>query len=376
MKVFLRAMTILAAAALQACGGGGSDSGTGTPSTGNTNTNTSQTTPFVAFTPSAATLASKKTNSTLAFDYRGIGGPTTQGCAGPFNNKTIYEQAHTVTFAADGVSERDQQEIAEYTENSVLELRTKFPTSVSSTIGLYQNKKVYVCVQPQLIGDGNAIGTAAPSSGTAFGGIVIAQAASNYFVGATTREALFLGGNQANFQDFYRRVQIHEMTHLVSNFSLNATNDIWFEEGFARWMEFGKPSIGKDAILASIAIHNPITVVLPIFIAGSVSLRDYNAAGTIIDYLISPTGANNGLASIPAFWARYKADAAALAAACSTTPRGADCATNAAFEAKRCPIFEAAFEAVFKEKDGTPMKLRRGTNNLQDTISARLSAFL
>ncbi len=371
-----RLMMLAVFAVLSGCGGGSgsSSAGNGQANIVNTSTNVSLAPTFIAFTPSAATVASKKTNSSLVFSSVGSGTPPNQGCGTILSNKTVYEQAHTVVFAADGVSEKDQQEISEYAEAAVLELRTKFPTNVSTTIGIVDNKKVYVCVQPQRVGTSATLALAAPVSSSSYGGIIIAQSASNYFFGADARDAL-IEGKQSYSQDYYRTSQTHEVTHLVSNFNLNASADQWFEEGFARWMQFGKPAITKEVVLAQIATQNPITISTPGNFEGSVLLKDYNTAAAVITYLILPTGANNGFASISAFWARYKADAASLAIACGATPVGADCASISAYEAKRVSLFSAAFEGTFKEKDGSQMKLRSGTNNLQDTLTARLTAF-
>jgi hypothetical protein len=375
-------LVVFAVAALSACGGGSGSTGSGTqvPNTGtnaNTSTNTSANSslpPFVVFTPSAKTLASQKTNSSLLFTTAGtVVTSATQGCSSILNNKTVYEQAHTVTFAADGVSEKDHQEVAEYAEEAALELRAKFPAEVPSTTGFFENKRVYLCIQRETINGPTTPAAASPILSASYAGIVLIQAPTDYFARIGARDRT-MEGSQQYIQDAYRRTAAHEMTHLVQNFSTGLM-DQWFTEGFARWIEFGKPATSKDLILTRIAAQNPLTIVAPASNAGAARLNEYSAPAAVIAYLLSPTGTNNSIATISAFWAKYNADIATLNAGCRTTPVSNDCATLAAYEAKRVPLFVAAFEASFKEKDGSPMKLRSGVNNLQDTLVARITAF-
>jgi hypothetical protein len=372
MRALKKSIVTSVSVALIGCGGGSGSSSTGSGQTNNSNPSINPI--FTAFVPSSATLASKKTNSSLVFSSQGSGNPSNQGCTTTLSNKTVYEQANTVVFAADGVSENDQQEVAEYAESAVQEVRAKFPTSVSTSTGVFENKKVYVCVQPQPVGTGSVLGQATPWSASAYSGIIIMEAANNYFVGGKARNSLLTGG-EAFQQDYYRRSLTHETTHLVSNFNLSSALDLWFEEGFARWMEFGKPAITKEAVLAQIAAQNPITVSTSLSLPGAIPLKDYNTAAAVISYLLSPTGANNTIATVSAFWAKNKIDGAKLADACRATPVGADCVDVSTYESKRAALFVATFEATFKEKDGSLMKLRSGANNLQDTLSARISAF-
>ena len=106
------------------CGGGdGSTTGSTTPATALP--------AFVAYTPSAGVIASKKTVASPSFSGApALLGP--QACLATLSNN-VHDQTHTTTFAGAGVSETDQQEIADYAEAAVKELRTKL--SVSASIG-------------------------------------------------------------------------------------------------------------------------------------------------------------------------------------------------------------------------------------------------
>ncbi len=159
------AASVALALVLAACGGGGSSEP-----------------PFV-YIPPAAVLAAKRVNSTLVFGFQGAAftGPAGEGCSQTLANKTVYEQAHTVVFAAEGVSELDQQEVAEYAEAAVVEVRRVF--AITNAVGVYQDKKIYVCVQPQKP-NGGFVAYASnrnTTNNTVPGGAVVAVSPSQYF---------------------------------------------------------------------------------------------------------------------------------------------------------------------------------------------------
>jgi hypothetical protein len=366
---------------LGACGGGSSST---TP-----NTTLPNQTPVVvdtqplSFTPSAQTLASKTTSSGLAFNPGSFTNPG--GCSKPITNKLAYVQSHTAVFAADGVADSDLIEAAEHAENAVKELRQRLANAKSATLGLWNNKRVFVCVQNEATDDsGRRVGAAAPGLGPDFAGQFMVMAASRYFslLGAPRDTIATSGTPGKSFQASYQRLFAHEMVHLAQYAQADSlwfsgfysTVDPWFTEGIAKHFEFGKLAISKEAILGDFANANPIKsnnrgTALP--------SDQYLAASAIFAYLLAPQGANNSEATVTAFFSRLALDTEALDLRCNKTPNpAADCPSSAeTLEAWRKSMFERNFEASFKEKDGSPMKLRTGANNLQDTIVSRLNQF-
>ena len=334
------------------------------------------------FVPSAATLAAKNVNSAQTFGVTGLVPLSDQACSRPIKNKTVYEQAHTLVFAADGISEAEQQEVAEYAEAAVRELRSRITGDAG--IGLGMDRKVQICVQPQRVGVGAAAMSALkysdhPPAGTVpgYGGYIIIQGAQAFFSDGLTRDTL-AEGYQRSFQEVYRRTLMHEATHIVEFFRSGLAIEQWLTEGVARYMEFGKSPHTRAEILALIAVQNPVALAWPAAYPRPAlnGNKGYFAAAAVVAYLLSPEGANNSLATWVALLERNRADTAAFVKKCLVTPLPADCpATEAAFEAVRSQYFVAAFEAVIKERDGSPMKLHSGPNNLQDTLSERLAAF-
>jgi hypothetical protein len=367
---------------LSACGGGSSST--------TTNTNPPNQTPVVvdtgplSFTPSAQTLASKTTSSGLTFNPAIFTNPG--GCTKPITNKLAYVQTHTAVFAADGVAESDLIEAAEHAENAVKELRLRLANAKSATLGLWNNKRVFVCVQNESTdgGGGRQVGRAAPGLGPDFAGQFMVMAASRYFsILGAPRDTIATGGTPGkSFQATYQRVFVHEMVHMAEFAqasslwfsSVYSTVDPWFTEGVAKHFEFGKLAISKEVILGDFASANPIKSN-----NGSTALPSgqYLAASAIFAYLLSPQGANNSEATVTAFFSRLALDTEALDLRCNKTPNPtADCPSSVeTLEAWRKGMFERNFEASFKEKDGSPMKLRTGANNLQDTIVSRLNQF-
>jgi hypothetical protein len=320
--------------ALTACGGGGggSDSNSGGGNTAST------------YTPSAAVLAAKTTNYATPF-YASTG--TGSGC-GNVSNTTVYVLPNTVTYAAQGVSESSQQQAAEYAEQAVGEIRTVL--GLSSATG-YQGTRIQVCAQSGLI-LGSATGM-----GEKDGLIVTSSDSANLD-----------RGYLSNGFDLYKKLLKHEMVHVYHQATLGtnaAVLDTWFAEGFAEYIASGKSSKSKAEIMTMVNTQNPIAVMTSGM--GTGNLTYYPAFQSSVAYLFDANGAKNSLTLIPAFMAALKTNYTNASLTCAAA---GTCATF------RQDAFAQTFEAHFKEADGSAMKLRAGTNNLQDTIATRLSNFL
>lgn len=320
--------------ALTACGGGGggSDSNSGGGNTAS------------IYTPNAAVLAAKTTNYATPF-YASTG--TGSGC-GNVSNTTVYLLPNTITYAAQGVSESSQQQVAEYAEQAVGEIRTAL--GLSSATG-YQGTRIQVCAQSGLI-LGSATGMGEKD------GLIVTSSDSS------SLDAGYL----SNGFDLYKKLLKHEMVHVYHQATLGtnaAVLDTWFAEGFAEYVASGKSSKSKAEIMNMVNTQNPIAVMTSGM--GTGNLTYYPAFQSSVAYLFDANGAINSLTLIPAFMAALKTNYTNASLTCAAA---GTCATF------RETAFIQTFEAHFKEADGTAMKLRTGTNNLQSTIATRLTSFL
>lgn len=322
---------LLFVGAVTACGGGG-----GSSSGGNGGGAVS------IYTPSAEVVAAKQTSYSTPF-Y--AANPTGTGCAKP--TTTVYEMANTITYAATGVSDASQQQAAEYSEQAVKEIRTTL--GLTATIG-FKGTKVHICVQK------TALAAGADGIGESGG-----------FVALSTDSTLLNNGYLINGFDLYKRLAKHELVHTFQNGALNnTTNNImlvetWFTEGLAEYIASGAQSKTKTEILNLVNTQNPIGVKITM---GTSSLAYYPAFQSSVGYLFDAAGAKNNLTMLPAFFAQVRTS--------FDTP--VTCVVPPCVATKSA--FETTFEASFKEADGTAMKLRVGTNNLQDSIGTRLTGFL
>jgi hypothetical protein len=349
-------------AILSACGSGGENA----TSLGISNPNAAA--GFVEYKPTASTISAKSVNSTLVFEAAAIA-RTGQGCTAQMSNKTVYEQTHTVIFAADGVSDAEQQEVAQYAEQAAIELRAIWPNE--SSTGFYQNKKVHVCVQREAF-NGTNPAAAATLTGNLFAGAIYIQSPTTYFSKYGSRSSISNDYKQPT-QEIYRRTLAHEMTHLVQHFRSAMPLDQWFTEGIARWIEFGKIALSKNEILALIALQNPISIAWPMSDSRP-ALSNYSASAAVVTYLFASNGANNPISAFSTMLDNITAAERAFTSSCFAYPGQRAC-LDSNYEERRSATFVKAFENSFKERDGTPMKLTAGVNNLQDTLTARIAAF-
>jgi hypothetical protein len=328
----MKFLTLMVAALLSACGGGGGSDNSNNGGTKST------------YTPSAAVLAAKSTNYATPF-YASTG--TGSGC-GNVSNTTVYLLPNTITYAASGVSEASQQQAAEYAEQAMGEIKATL--GLSSGTG-YTGQRIQVCAQSNLV-LGSATGM-----GEKDGLIVTSSDSSNLDAGYLP-----------NGFDLYKKLVKHELVHVYHQ-SLFGTNaavlDTWFAEGFAEYIASGKSTKTKAEIMALVSAQNPIAVMTSGLSSGN--LQFYPAFQSSVAYLFDTNGAKNNLSMAPTFLNALKTNYTSASMSCAAA---GTCATF------RQDAFAQTFEANFKEADGTAMKLRTGTNNLQDTIATRLTNFL
>jgi hypothetical protein len=372
-------------AGLSACGGGGGDSPAPANNSTNTNTNVSSTNTFVAWSPSAGTLAAKKTVPGAVFDTTGLSFLAGNGCTKVVGantvSTTVYEQANSLVYAATDVTEAGQQEVAEFVEAAIVTLKTQF--GIAAAAPGINGAKVRVCVQNEFVRTGSP---AEASDAKA----ILATSPSGYFSAAPGGRAGVSLATKRWTQDSFHELMAHEVSHLfVANRLGSAIGlgvippDTWFSEGVAEYLGWGGKAVGYsvDQIVAKINTTNPITVTEPAGFAGSTGLNTdgYYTSAAVVAYLFSPTGANNPSSVLLSLLDRIKTEWQPFRDACVPylvgTPPPVNCPLNwteSQLVTKRQAIFTTAFEANFKEKDGTAMKLRTGTNNLQDTVAARI----
>ena len=336
---------VLVAATMCACGGGGGGDSSNTPTAS-------------VYTPSAAVLAARQVNYPTRFwavlDPATLPPGTAYGaygtCSGIDMSTTVYVLPNTITFAAKGVSELSQQQVAEYSEKAVAEIKAAL--GVSSGVG-YTGQPIQICTETGLI-YGSAQG-----AGDKNGFLVMSSDSANLDKG-------FL----SNDFDMYKRLVKHELVHTYHNATLgtdNAILDTWFAEGLAEYIASGKSSKSKSEIMGLVSVQNPIDITTAGLMLGGNLFSNYPAFQTSVAYLFEQNGAKNSLTSVPAFLTLSKTNFDSLSTNCGIT---STCSTA------RSAAFQQSFEATVKEADGTLMKLRTGTNNLRDTVSVRLANFL
>lgn len=319
---------------------------------------------FALFTPSAKTLAAKTNQlNVMVGEIAKNPANTGQGCGKPISNPVVYEQDHSRVIATAGVSEAEQQEVAEYAEAAMVELRQTLGVTVKTA---FDGNKLVVCIQVE-----QPIGAIAAASSH----LVVIEAPSVYF-GAIGRAVKPVGYNN-DAQAVYKRVLVHEATHsyqLTRSSANNASVDAWLTEGLAAYFEYGKSANNKDKILSLIKAQNPISLNSG-WSANQVGLKNYFASAAVVSYLFAPDGANNLIASFTAMVDAIEVGWRQALSSCQSAADAVCQPGSNAYELKRSEIFTAAFEANFKERDGSPMRLRAGTNNLQDTLAARIEKF-
>jgi len=340
---------VLTAMTLCACGGGGGGDSSGAPTAS-------------VYTPSAAVLAARQANyptrywgqidpSTLppGTTYAGDG-----KCGGTDMSTTAYVLPNTITYAAKGVSELSQQQAAEYAEKAILEIKTTL--GLSSSVG-YSGQPIQICTQSALV----------------FG---FAQGSANMMgLQVTSSDSVSLdNGYLSNDFDMYKKLIKHELVHNYQAATLgtdNALLETWFAEGMAEFIASGKSAKSKTEILNLVNTQNPIDITSTGMVASGNLFANYPAFQSVVAYLADSKGANNSVLMLPAFHASLKSTYATLSTTCSpTTTDPTSCNTV------RDRAFTQAFESSFRDTDGSALKLRSGTNNLRDTLSNRLSAFL
>jgi Repeat of unknown function (DUF5648) len=284
------------------------------------------------------------------------------GCGKPLSTYVI-EQANTTTYSATDVSEQDHIEAATYAERAAVELKSFH--KVDRGVEGFNSLKILVCVQSESIFGAAGIFLNKSSRGL-FPAVMLAGSATSHF-SVNARTAPTNRDKWRYSQYSYERLFVHELTHaFYATRYPKAIVESWVFEGLARHAESGRQIIPKATILRTLNNENPLLAGF----GGLSSIAQYNAASAVIEYLVSPTGANNSIYAFTRIAEQINRESIEYYQVCGFVPLPSGCAPPPTNDA----LFTKAFEAHIKDTDGTPMLLS-GPTGLRATAAKRIEAF-
>lgn len=364
------------AGSLAACGGGGGGSSGGTSATTTSQTNGQEL--LAAYTVPAAIAADKVVNYGTPFSAGNTYIQANCEVAGD-TSTTVYVTPNTVVYATTGVSDKAQALAADLAEQGIAADKALLGLS-TSTVG-YDGTRINVCVD-------NALGASIGETGTGVSG----QGARDVFqVMAVTSQNFDSRYPGATSLASYGTLYTHELMHVAHEALLGPVAqgalERWFSEGLAT-AAVNAPLPSKATILGYVDSQDLITA------AGVSDMTVYPAYQATTQFLLQGSGGLNfGATNIPGFLATVKADAVAACQAhipsgigepsylTDDMPAGTynTCyQSGGAVDQRVMAAFHTAFNATFKNADGTPLLLHvaDGAGSLEATLHARLDAFL
>ncbi|WP_244134196.1 hypothetical protein [Burkholderia gladioli] len=378
---FGRNVALMGAAAvltggLAACGGGGGGSSSGTSATTTSQSNGQAL--LAAYTVPASIAADKVQNYGTPFSAGNTYIQANCAVAGE-TSTTVYVTPNTVVYATTGVSDKAQALAADFAEQGIA--ADKAFLGLSTSIVGYDGTRINVCVDSALGASIGETGTGVSGQGARDVFQVMSADSPNFdsrYAGATS-----LAG--------YGTLYTHELMHVAHEALLGpvaqSALERWFAEGLAT-AAVNAPLPSKATILGYVDSQDLITA------AGVSDMNAYPAYQATTQLLLQGNGGLNfGATNIPAFLATVKADAVAACQAPipsgigepSYLTDGMPAGTyntcyysGGAVDQRVMAAFHAAFNATFKNADGTPLLLHvaDGSNSLEATLHARLDAYL
>lgn len=367
--------------ALGACGGGGGGSSGGNNGGGTATTTSSGAALLAAYTIPSSIAAEKVTNYATPFS---VGSTFVQSNCQLTNDTstTVYVTPNFVIYATNGVSDKAQALAADLAEQGIAKVKAYFGLDTSTT-GYDGTNRIDVCVD-------NALGVSQGETGTGLTGQGSTNVLQVMSADSTNFDARYPNATGYTGVSDYGSLYTHELTHVFHNTRLGLAQgglERWFEEGLATNV-VGAPLPSKATVMGYIDGQDLITA------AGNQDMSAYSAYQAIVQYVLQGNGGLGfGATNIPAFLDTVKADATATCAlpiqpgitkpaeVTAGMPTGYfnDCYSGSGVVDPRVTTaFDTAFNATFKNSDGTPLLLHTadGANSLEATVHDRLNAYL
>lgn len=375
-NVAVMGVVAVLAGSLAACGGGGGGSSGGSSAT--TTSRTKGQALLAAYTVPASIAADKVENYGMPFSAGNTYIQANCEVAGE-TSTTVYVTPNTVVYATTGVSDKAQALAADLAEQGIAADKAFLGLS-AGTVG-YDGTRINVCVDSALGASIGETGTGVSGQGARDVFQVMSADSPNFdsrYPGATS-----LAG--------YGTLYTHELMHVAHEALLGPVAqgalERWFAEGLAT-AAVNAPLPSKATILGYVDSQDLITA------AGVSDMNVYPAYQATTRFLLQGSGGLNfGATNIPGFLATVKADAVAACQApipsgigepsylTDDMPAGTynTCyQSGGAVDQRVMAAFHTAFNATFKNADGTPLLLHAGdgAGSLEATLHARLDAFL